>query len=203
MILAMASDWRLVEENQRAARAAIVHGISSSTPSSPTTTGCLREGAKSYVKCLHVGRGPAPGHRYSPVRLMCSHPSGETWVRNSSYRTGQLVRYAGSGTDAGANEIVSKGSGALFAVALRLINPSRANRRPCARWLGRSGGRAALRRATASMRAVNHGKIESLKKVVAIAGAGASIELLPVKRDASSHLMRYADDVLRGVMTIF
>ena len=49
-----------------------------------TTSGCLREGAKSYVKCRHVGRGPAPGHRYSPVRLMCSHPSGETWVRNSA-----------------------------------------------------------------------------------------------------------------------
>ena len=46
--------------------------------------GCLREGAKSYGKGLHVERGPAPGHRYSPVRLMCSHPSGETWARNSA-----------------------------------------------------------------------------------------------------------------------
>ena len=27
-------------------------------------------------------RAPAPGHRYSPVRLMCSQPSGE--VRNSA-----------------------------------------------------------------------------------------------------------------------
>ena len=41
------------------------------------TSGCLREGAKSYVKCLRVARGPALGHRYSPVKLMCSHPSGE------------------------------------------------------------------------------------------------------------------------------
>jgi hypothetical protein len=35
--------------------------------------GRLREGAKSYAKDL--------GQRYSPVRLMCSHPSGETWAR--------------------------------------------------------------------------------------------------------------------------
>ena len=47
-------------------------------------SGCLREGAKSYGKGLHVERGPARGHRYSPVRLMCSHPSGETWPRNSA-----------------------------------------------------------------------------------------------------------------------
>ena len=47
-------------------------------------TGCLREGAKSYDKGLHVERRPARGHRYSPVRLMCSHPSGETWARNSA-----------------------------------------------------------------------------------------------------------------------
>ena len=50
----------------------------------PPYAGCLREGAKSYGKGLHVERGPAPGHRYSPVRLMCSHPSGETWARNSA-----------------------------------------------------------------------------------------------------------------------
>ncbi len=37
--------------------------------------GRLREGAKSYAKDL--------GQRYSPVRLMCSHPSGETWARRS------------------------------------------------------------------------------------------------------------------------
>ena len=38
------------------------------------SSGCLREWAKSYGKGLHVERGRAPGHRYSPVRLMCSHP---------------------------------------------------------------------------------------------------------------------------------
>ena len=48
--------------------------------------GCLREGAKSYAKGIHVEPlwVGAPGQRYSPVRLMCSHPSGETWVRNSA-----------------------------------------------------------------------------------------------------------------------
>ena len=51
---------------------------------SRTSSGCLREGAKSYGKGLHVEREPARGHRYSPVRLMCSHPSGETWPRNSA-----------------------------------------------------------------------------------------------------------------------
>lgn len=32
-------------------------------------------GAESYAKDF--------GQRYSPVRLMCSHPSGETWARRS------------------------------------------------------------------------------------------------------------------------
>ena len=48
---------------------------------SRTPPDCLREGARSYGKGLHVERRPARGHRYSPVRLMCSHPSGETWTR--------------------------------------------------------------------------------------------------------------------------
>ena len=57
-----------------------------SASSRGSTTGCLREGAKSYAKGIHVEPlwVGAPGHRYSPVRLMCSHPSGETWVRNSA-----------------------------------------------------------------------------------------------------------------------
>src|SRR3546814_4154801 len=33
------------------------------------------EGAESYAKDL--------GQRYSPVRLMCSHPNGETWASRS------------------------------------------------------------------------------------------------------------------------
>src|SRR3546814_1033628 len=37
--------------------------------------GRLREGAESYAKDL--------GQRYSPVRLMCSHPNGETWASRS------------------------------------------------------------------------------------------------------------------------
>ncbi len=39
------------------------------------TRGRLREGAESYAKDL--------GQRYSPVRLMCSHPNGETWASRS------------------------------------------------------------------------------------------------------------------------
>lgn len=35
---------------------------------------CLREGARSYV---------FEGQRYSPVRLMCSQPSGERWGRSA------------------------------------------------------------------------------------------------------------------------
>src|SRR3546814_1768550 len=37
--------------------------------------GRLLEGAESYAKDL--------GQRYSPVRLMCSHPNGETWASRS------------------------------------------------------------------------------------------------------------------------
>jgi hypothetical protein len=40
-----------------------------------TIRGRLREGAESYAKDL--------GQRYSPVRLMCSHPNGETWASRS------------------------------------------------------------------------------------------------------------------------
>ncbi len=36
-----------------------------------TDRGRLREGARNY---------PKAGQRYSPVRVMCSHPSGETWA---------------------------------------------------------------------------------------------------------------------------
>ena len=46
--------------------------------------GCLREGAKSYVKRLRPERESALGQRYSPVKLMCSHPRGEMWARNSA-----------------------------------------------------------------------------------------------------------------------
>ena len=47
-------------------------------------SGCLREGAKSYVKRLRPERESALGQRYSPVKLMCSHPRGEMWARNSA-----------------------------------------------------------------------------------------------------------------------
>ena len=47
-------------------------------------TGCLREGARSYVKGFALPVEPVRGQRYSPVRLMCSQPSGETWARNSA-----------------------------------------------------------------------------------------------------------------------
>src|SRR3546814_5349724 len=40
-----------------------------------SSRGRLREGAESYAKDL--------GQRYSPVRLMCSHPNGETWASRS------------------------------------------------------------------------------------------------------------------------
>ena len=46
--------------------------------------GCLREGAKYYAKGLRPGGESAPGQRYSPVKLMCSHPRGEMWARNSA-----------------------------------------------------------------------------------------------------------------------
>ena len=49
-----------------------------------TLSGCLREGAKSYVKRLRPERESALGQRYSPVKLMCSHPRGEMWARNSA-----------------------------------------------------------------------------------------------------------------------
>ena len=60
-------------------------------------SGCLREGAKSYVKRLRPERGSAPGQRYSPVKLMCSHPRGEMWARNSAgfSRPGLLPGEAG------------------------------------------------------------------------------------------------------------
>ena len=51
---------------------------------SGTYPGCLREGAKSYVKRLRPERESALGQRYSPVKLMCSHPRGEMWARNSA-----------------------------------------------------------------------------------------------------------------------
>ena len=46
------------------------------------SSGRLREGARSYAKRFAVADGSAPGQRYSPVRLMCSQPSGETWARS-------------------------------------------------------------------------------------------------------------------------
>ena len=52
--------------------------------------GRLREGAKYYVKRFRLLCGAVADHRYSPVRLMCSHPRGETWASNS-----------GGGVDAG------------------------------------------------------------------------------------------------------
>ena len=49
------------------------------------SSGRLREGARSYAKRFAVPDGSAPGRqRYSPVRLMCSQPGGETWARSSS-----------------------------------------------------------------------------------------------------------------------
>ena len=47
-------------------------------------SGRLREGAKYYVKRFLLPCDAVPGHRYSPLRLMCSHPRGETWARNSA-----------------------------------------------------------------------------------------------------------------------
>ena len=97
------SDRRAVRRWERSAsRAAWARSIRSpsSTPSTPSTTSMPRSaayarcrsvgsgltGAKSYAKGIHVEPlwVGATGHRYSPVRLMCSHPSGETWVRNSA-----------------------------------------------------------------------------------------------------------------------
>ena len=49
----------------------------------PCFGGCLREGAKSYVKRFAWPVDLVLGQRYSPVRLMCSQPRGETWARNS------------------------------------------------------------------------------------------------------------------------
>ena len=46
--------------------------------------GCLRAGAKSYAKDFGCPVEPVRGQRYSPVRLMCSQPRGETWARNSA-----------------------------------------------------------------------------------------------------------------------
>ncbi len=45
--------------------------------------GPLREGAKTYAKDF--------GQRYSPVRLMCSQPSGETWARRSGATAAPLA----------------------------------------------------------------------------------------------------------------
>ena len=44
--------------------------------------GCMREGAKSYVKRFAWPVDWVLGQWYSPVRLMCSQPRGETWDRN-------------------------------------------------------------------------------------------------------------------------
>ena len=45
--------------------------------------GCLREGAKSYVKRCALPVDAVLGQRYCPVRLMCSRPRGETWAKHS------------------------------------------------------------------------------------------------------------------------
>ena len=57
-------------------------------------TGCLREGARSYVKGFALPVEPVRGQRYSPVRLMCSQPRGETWARNSAGIVSPALRLA-------------------------------------------------------------------------------------------------------------
>ena len=114
-------------------------------------TGRLREGARSYAKAFRGARRSAAGQRYSPVRLMCSPPSGETWEVGD--QVSGPVRHGGFRPLAAEHAVfdasASDRTGARAAAVSRRRPSSRANRRSASQSCGLAGA-GRLRSASAA-----------------------------------------------------
>ena len=116
-----------------------------------TSPGRLREGARSYAKAFRGARRSAAGQRYSPVRLMCSPPSGETWEVGD--QVSGPVRHGGFRPLAAEHAVfdasASDRTGARAAAVSRRRPSSRANRRSASQSCGLAGA-GRLRSASAA-----------------------------------------------------